>query len=114
MPRVKVKPLSANKMYKGRKSKTEEYVAYEKELFYELPRYDKSLQGKRLELRIVIGVSNYAFDLDNSLKAMIDIFQIKYKFNDKMIYKLIAEKKKVPVGQEYIEFEFYRYVKKYE
>lgn len=114
MPRVNVKPMSANRMWKGRRSKTPEYLAYEKELFYELPRADKSLHGKRLTLKIEIGVSNYAFDLDNMAKPFIDILQNKYNFNDKMIYKLEMEKKKVPAGKEYIEFEFYRYVKKYD
>jgi len=43
-------------------------------------------------------------DVDNILKPFIDCLQLKYNFNDKMIYKLIVEKDNVPKGSEFIKF----------
>jgi len=100
---LKIKPLSVNKVWQGRRFKTEDYETYEEELFYILKPL-KIPDGK-LKLTIVFGFSNKASDVDNCLKPFIDILQKKYNFNDKYIYKIDVEKKDVKKGMEYISFE---------
>ena len=100
--KIKVKPLSVNDAWKGRRFKTEDYEVYEKELFYLLPN------GLQIgsELYVEFGFSSSASDIDNPLKPLLDILQKKYGFNDKLIEKLTIVKKTVPKGEEYIDLEF--------
>jgi hypothetical protein len=57
-----------------------------------------------LEISIVVGVSNMAFDVDNVVKPFLDILQKKYNFNDRYIFRLIVEKVIVVKGAEFVEF----------
>ena len=101
--RVKIKPLSSNRAWQGRRFKSKDYDAYEKELFYMLPKMEVP-KGK-LELNITFGFSNKASDIDNPVKPFIDILQKKYRFNDKQIYSLIIEKEDVRKNADFIDFE---------
>lgn len=103
---VKVKPLSVNRCWQGRRFKTKVYKDYEKELLSELPQLYLKPSGK-LELRIEVGVSSKLADLDNISKPFIDILQKRYNFNDNRIYSLKLLKKDVEKGKEYIQFQFY-------
>ena len=103
---IKIRPLSVNLCWQGRRFKTPAYKSYEQEMFCLLPKM-KIPKGK-LAMRIVWGFSSKASDLDNPVKPLIDILQKKYGFNDKWIYKLEVEKKDVEKGQEYISFQFTR------
>lgn len=101
---IKTKPLSVNKVWCGKRFKTDIYKVYEQELFFLLPKELKIPTGK-LHLKLKFGLSSKASDIDNPLKPFIDILQKKYGFNDKKIYKLSVEKVDVKKGQEFIEFE---------
>jgi len=94
-------------MYSGRKVKSHKYRSYEKLLLPMLPSEIKVPEGK-LHLSLVVGVSSKLSDLDNVLKPFIDCLQLKYDFNDKMIYKLSAIKENVKKGEEFIEFDLRR------
>lgn len=100
---LKVKPLSANNMYTGKKTKSFEYRQYEKTILSLLPNTFEIPKGK-LRLLIRVGVSSSLSDVDNILKPFIDCLQLKYKFNDKLIYKIQVEKEDVPKGSEFIKF----------
>lgn len=100
--RIKVKPLSVNDAWKGKRFKTDDYEAYEKELYVLLPN---GVQIGR-HLYVEFGFSSVASDIDNPLKPLLDILQKKYGFNDKIIEKLTIVKKIVPKGEEYIDIEF--------
>jgi len=104
---MKIKPLTINQAYTGRRFKTQKYKDFEQELWYLLPN-ENIPQGK-LELTIKIGVSTHNTDLDNYLKTFIDICQKKYLFNDNKIYRIIAEKEDVKKKEEYIKFNFKKY-----
>jgi Holliday junction resolvase RusA-like endonuclease len=106
--RVEIKPLSVNKAWQGKRFKTPEYTAYEKEVLLKLQPYDLSKSKEPIELSMVVGLSNMASDIDNVVKPFVDILQKKYGFNDKYIFRLIVEKKLVLKGAEFIEF----YIKK--
>ncbi len=100
---IKIKPLSVNKAWQGRKFKTQLYKAYEKELLYKLPKL-KVPKG-RLRIEINVYFKNKLSDIDNVLKPFLDILQKKYNFNDRDIYKLEIKKH---VGKlEGIDFNIY-------
>lgn len=99
--KIKIKPLSVNKLWRGRRFKTSFYKDYEIELMYSLKKR-KKIEGK-LKLNIVFGVKNRNSDLDNLLKACTDILQKKYGFNDNKIYEINC--KKVITKDEFIDFE---------
>ncbi len=102
MQKIKIKPLSVNDAWKGKRYKTDDYESYEEELFYMLPKYMEV--GRTLHLEF--GFSNRASDIDNPIKPLLDILQKKYDFNDKDIYELRVLKRIVPKGQEYIKVVF--------
>jgi Holliday junction resolvase RusA-like endonuclease len=104
MNRIKIKALSVNLCWRGRRFKTDDYLDFEKEMLHLLPK-DKISSG-RLFLRLKIGLSNRRADIDNPVKPILDILQKKYGFNDNQIYLMEIEKEDVEKGKEYIEFDF--------
>lgn len=103
MNKLKIKPISVNDCWQGRRFKTQGYSIYEKQVGYLLPKL-KIPKGK-LFLSLTVGFSNKASDLDNIVKPFVDILQKKYGFNDKQIYAMDLWKQDVKKGQEFIEFE---------
>ena len=102
MHNIKIKALSVNKAWKGRKFKTNDYKNYETELFYLLPNI--KVPAGKLELNVIVGCSSSGSDIDNLLKPFIDVMQKKYNFNDNNIYKLSIEKIIVKKKMEFIKF----------
>jgi len=105
MIRLNIKPLSVNQCWQGKRFKTPEYKAYEREMLFKLPVL-KLPDSDRLALHIIVGYSNKQADIDNVSKALIDILQKKYGFNDNKIYRLLLEKFIVLKGEEFISFKF--------
>ena len=106
METIRIKPLSVNRSYQGRRFATPELKAYKQELAYLLPKAMKIPMGK-LGLHYIFGVSSKNADGDNLIKAFQDCLSENYFFNDKDIYEWRVEKKIVPKGKEYIQFEFF-------
>lgn len=109
MAKIKIKALSVNEAYRGRRFKTEKYKAFEEEILYQLK--GSEIPDGKLELFIEVGLSSKNADLDNCLKVFTDILQKKYSFNDKRIYRIIAQKVDVPKKEEYIDFDIVAYNK---
>lgn len=105
--RIKIKPLTVNQAWKGRRFKTKDYKAYEQELWYLLP--NQNIPKGKLDLEIDVAYSYKGSDIDNFLKPFLDVLQKKYIFNDSLIYRLNVEKKIVKKGQEYIDFKIKPY-----
>ncbi len=99
---VKIKPLSVNNAWRGRRFKTNEYKQYEEDLNKILPSI-KVPEGK-LEVFYRFGLSSKNADGDNCIKQFQDIISKKYNFNDKNIYKWTIEKEDVKKGDEFVEF----------
>jgi len=104
---IKIKPMSVNSAWCGKRFKTPEYKDYELEMHYILPK--KIELFDKMKLIIKFGFSRINCDIDNPVKPFLDILQKKYGFNDSKIWKLEIEKNKVNKGKEYIEFEFQKY-----
>ena len=97
----KIKPLSVNECWKGRRFKSDKYKEYEKLLLYTLPR-GKVPKGK-LSIYYEFGFSNLGADIDNPIKPLQDILQKKYKFNDSCVFECNVRKVKVKKGDEYFK-----------
>jgi Holliday junction resolvase RusA-like endonuclease len=102
MQTIKVKPISVNRCWQGKRFKTQDYKAYEQEVMYLLPQLEIP-QGK-LYIKYIFGLSSKNSDIDNPVKPFTDILQKKYGFNDRQIYKMELEKEDVKKGEEFIKF----------
>ena len=100
---VKIKPLSVNDAFQGRRFKTPDYKKYENDVLLMLPTMN--IPNAPLYIAYEVGYSNPASDIDNFVKPFQDILCKKYKFDDRDIYQLSIIKKIVPKGKEYIKFE---------
>lgn len=99
---IKIKPLSVNRAWQGRRFKTKQYLSYENELLFRLS--STIIPSPPFEVILIFGQSNRLADIDNPAKPFLDILQKKYGINDRDIYRLIIEKKIVPKGSEFIEW----------
>lgn len=109
MQRLKIKPLSTNAMYKGKKYKTQLCKNFYQVLSLKL---DKNLTIPALPLKLTMRVGcGSRFDIDNVLKPFIDVLQKVYGFNDRNIYKIEIEKKVVRSDEEFIEWQLDSYRK---
>lgn len=102
MIKLKIKALSVNKVWAGRRFKTKDYKEYEKAVLAILPKM--KIPDGGLKLKIEFGLSNKLADIDNGIKPFVDILQTKYKFNDRWIMKMGVTKKIIKKGEEYIKF----------
>jgi Holliday junction resolvase RusA-like endonuclease len=104
MIRIKLKPLSVNECWQGKRFKTNKYHKYENDVLCLLPNI--LIAKPPYKINIKFGFSSILCDIDNPVKPFLDILQKKYGINDKDIFKLNLIKEKVEKGNEYIEFEF--------
>jgi len=100
---LKIKPLSVNQAWKGRRYKTDKYKSYIKELLFTL-RPMKIPEGY-LRIHLIWGLSSRGGDFDNPIKPFVDCLQKKYGFNDNRIKQAIIEVEHVKKGDEFIKFE---------
>lgn len=103
LTKVKIKPLSANEAWKGRRFRSDKYKSYQEALMILLPKKIVVPEGK-LMLTFVFGFSNEASDIDNAVKQAQDILSAKYGFNDRRIYAQRVVKVIVPKGEDYVAF----------
>ena len=96
---MKIKVLSVNEAFQGRRFKTPAYKNYEKELLLTLPKLEPPKPPFKIYFEF--GFSNIMSDWDNPVKPLQDILQKKYGFNDKDIIEALVKKVKVKKGDEY-------------
>ena len=100
--RIRIKPLSVNQAWQGKRYKTPKYKAFEKELLLLLPPMKIEFNGD-LSVELTYGFSNTLSDVDNPTKPVLDVLQKKYGFNDRQIVELNLKKEIVEKGKEFIE-----------
>ena len=81
---VKIKPLSVNDAWQGKRFKSDKYKAYSQELLLKLPPRIDLPEGKK-QIFFEFGISNMGGDYDNLIKATQDLISAKYNFNDSQI-----------------------------
>lgn len=99
---VKIKPLSVNDAWKGRRFKTTEHRKYVRDVLTLLG--PMQIPEGELELYIKFGFSSRGSDFDNPIKPFVDCLQKKYGFNDNKIKRAVIEVEHVKKGKEFIEF----------
>ncbi len=104
---LKIKPLSVNKAWKGRRYKTDEYNRYISKILLLLPDKIDVPNTKNIKLAIEWGFSTRASDCSNPIKLFEDCLVKKYGFDDRYIYELHVFKSIVKKGEEYIKFKIY-------
>lgn len=109
MLRVNIVPLSVNRAWQGKRYKTKEYLKFEHDMMYLLPKM--IMPFPPYSITIKYGFSSKLSDLDNPTKLVLDIMQKKYFIDDKNIFELIITKEIVPKGKEYIEIDAKTYQK---
>lgn len=101
--RLKIKAVSLNACYRGRRFKTPLLESFKEEVYLKAPKIQ--IPAGKLQVKFIFGVSSKNSDGDNLIKVFQDALAEKYGFNDKMIYKWDIEKVDVKKGEEYIDFE---------
>lgn len=102
MVNIKMKPLSVNEVFQGRRFKTKKYIDYEKEMLHTLPEID--IPSPPYSIYYEFGFSTSRADIDNPIKPVQDILQKKYGINDRDVYYIEVLKVVVKKGEEYIGF----------
>lgn len=100
--KIKIKPMSVNKAWQGKRFKTPAYKKYERDVLFYLPPKVEIYAYNRLDL--TFGFSSRLSDIDNPVKCFTDCLQKKYGFDDRTIYELNVKKQIVPKGKEFIDF----------
>ena len=100
---IKIKPLSVNTVWKGKRFKTPQYKQYALAVSLMLPN-DLIVPEGLLRVYYEFGLSSNGGDWDNPVKPFQDILQEKYGFNDSRIMEATVKKVIVKKGQEYISF----------
>lgn len=100
--KIRIKPLSVNECWKGRRFKTDKYKAYIIEAISKLK--PMVIPEGQLHLTVTMGLSSRNADWDNPIKPFQDILQLKYGFKDNRIYKATVEKIDVKKKEEFIDF----------
>lgn len=103
MPKVKIKPISVNTCWQGRRFKTPAYKEFEAEMLKKMPEI--TLPPAPFAIHLSFGFSNKASDIDNPIKPTLDLIQKKYNINDKDIYFMSVQKNIVKKGEEFISFD---------
>lgn len=104
---IKIKALSVNEAYRGRRFSTQKLKDYKELLGYLLPKIN--VPDGKLSVSYIFGVSSKCGDGDNLVKAFQDSVAEQYGFNDRIIYEWYIRKEDVKKGDEYIGFEIKEY-----
>lgn len=102
MNTIRIKPLSVNEAFNGRRTRSKKYNSWILEMSYLLPKL--VIPKGRLKVSVEFGFSSKGSDLDNGMKSLQDSLSKQYGFNDNQIYELNLKKEIVPKGKEYIKF----------
>lgn len=103
MIEIKIKPISINACWQGRRFKTKKYSSWREEFGY-LVRGDWNKFSRPTQVRMEFYISNFAqSDVDNMIKPTLDALQeCGIIADDKYIVELYAKKFKVAKGKEKI------------
>ena len=105
---IKVKALTINKAFRGRRWKTSECVDYEEELWFELPNNQKMIKGE-----VVLTLTFYLIyygrtDVSNLVKILEDILVKKgYIEDDRKVVEIYLKKIKAERNSIKIKIEKY-------
>ncbi len=102
--RLPIKPLSANRAFRGRRFMTDEYKKFQRDMLLLLPNV--TLESIS-EVHLHFGFSSKLSDLDNATKQTIDCIVKKYGIDDRYINKIVLTKEIVQKGNEFIDIQIF-------
>jgi len=113
MPKLYIKPLSVNKSYRWKKTKTYDLIEYHKEIkwyidyitsnnYFDYINFNE--KWLKLKVDIVFWYSSKWSDIDNWLKPFLDWLFSALWVNDNLIYELNVKKDITKKDEEYIYF----------
>ena len=109
MIELPIKPLTTNRLWKGRRFKTAEYKQYEAVMVALLNRAGLEIPDGKCVFEVVAGVTN-RYDLDNAIKSTLDVIQLyDPHFNDRDVFKIVAEKYLTPARNNFLAINFDEY-----
>jgi Holliday junction resolvase RusA-like endonuclease len=100
--RIPIKPLSANRAFRGRRFMTDEYKKFQRDMLLLLPNVRLESIS---EVHLHFGFSSKLSDLDNATKQTIDCIVKKYGIDDRYINKIVLTKEIVQKGNEFIDIQ---------
>ena len=103
MIKLKIKPLSVNEAYRGKKWRTPKHDIFKTAIKYLLPP-SYNIPEAPFCIHFEFGVSSSLSDGDNLIKCAQDSIADKYGFNDRLIRRWIVDIELVKKGEEYISF----------
>lgn len=105
MNEIRVKPLSINDAWQGRRFKTPKYKRFAEEVGIRLLKHKKPKLGdSKLCIHYRFHISNMRSDVDNFIKAFQDVLFTWLGIDDSRIVRLTAEKIKCAKHKEKIEW----------
>lgn len=103
---VKIKALSINDAWQGRRYKTPRYTKYAEEVgLLLLTKHKPTIESAHISIHYKFYISNMRGDVDNFIKAFQDILFKWLGIDDSRIHRLTAEKIKCKKGEEKIEWD---------
>ncbi len=102
--RLPIKPLSANRAFRGRRFMTDEYKKFQRDMLLLLPNVRLESIS---EVHLHFGFSSKLSDLDNATKQTIDCIVKKYGIDDRYINKIVLTKEIVQKGNEFIDIQIF-------
>jgi hypothetical protein len=102
--RLPIKPLSANRAFRGRRFMTDEYKKFQRDMLLLLPNV--TLESIS-EVHLHFGFSSKLSDLDNAVKQSLDCIVKKYGIDDRYINKIVLTKEIVQKGCEFIDIQIF-------
>ena len=108
MHTIKIKALSINEAWQGRRYKSQKYTQFSNKMNLHLAlQKKKEIPEGPIGIHYMFHVANMNTDVDNLIKAFQDVLFKWLGIDDRRIVKLTAEKLKCPKGSEKIEWDIY-------
>jgi len=106
-----VKPISVNRAWYMNKKKSKDYMKFQEDMLDYLsghiaPQRVRDNQTK-LECELEFGFSSVKSDVDNCIKTTLDTLQSFFGFDDRIIFKVTAQKFKVNKTEDYLKIKLY-------
>lgn len=108
--RLKLKPVSTNSLYRGRRYKSAVARQFEQDasLLLAATVRDTTLPDGELAMNFRVGTTR-RMDVDNCLKLLIDVIATHFGFDDRRVTGISIVRVPVKAGDEFISFNLCRF-----
>lgn len=100
--KIKIKPLSVNDAWQGKRYRSYKYEKYRNLILNSLKGRHEKISGK-LFVFYEFGFSSSSSDIDNPVKCIQDVVFEHYGINDNRVYFSMQKKTLVKQGEEFVK-----------